>query len=59
MESVAEEQQVVDVDEVEKKPPTKKGRFNNADKEPFSYLPMDSPIIKSIVVFFLVLIPRF
>jgi hypothetical protein len=52
MESVAEEQQVVDVDEVEKKPPTKKGRFNNADEEPFSYLPMDSPIIKSIVDFF-------
>jgi 16S rRNA C967 or C1407 C5-methylase (RsmB/RsmF family) len=52
MESVAEEQQVADVDEVEKKPPTKKGRFNNADEEPFSYLPMDSPIIKSIVDFF-------
>lgn len=48
-ESVQEE---VEADEFVAQPPQKKGRFKNADEEPFSYLPMDSPIVKSIVDFF-------
>lgn len=51
MESVTEEQ-VVEADEAESKPLAKKGRFNNADEEPFLYLPMDSPNIQKIVDFF-------
>lgn len=33
-------------------PPAKKGRFNNADEEPFSFLSMDSPIVTKLVDFF-------
>jgi 16S rRNA C967 or C1407 C5-methylase (RsmB/RsmF family) len=33
-------------------PPMKKGRFNNADEEPFSYLSVESPLIQNIVDFF-------
>lgn len=33
-------------------PPAKKGRFNNVDEEPFSYLPMDSPIVSKLIDFF-------
>lgn len=48
----AEEPVEAEAEEPAAQPPAKKGRFNNADEEPFSVLPMDSPTVKTIVDFF-------
>ena len=42
----------VETEETPVQAPAKKGRFNNTDEEPFSRLPMDSPIVSKIIKFF-------